>query len=181
MQKQNLSEIYAKYSTPEGNGDKGTAHSYIENYYSKKFSNLRNLKLNILEIGVANGNSLEMWAEYFPFSQIYGIDIKNISYKPSNSRINVIIGDATDQETFKNLNRFHIVIDDGSHAITDQVLSYAVLFHRLIKNGIYIIEDVKDIDLNYQVFKKLHHTAMIYDFRKIKNRDDDVIVEIINK
>lgn len=178
---QNLIEIYRKYSTQEGNGDKGTAHSYIDNYYSKRFSNLRNMKLNILEIGVANGHSLEMWAEYFPFSKIYGIDIKEVLYKPSNPRINVIIGDATNQETFKDLSQFHIVIDDGSHDITDQVLTYAVLFHRLVKNGIYIIEDVRDIDLNYEVFKKLHKTTIIYDFRKIKNRDDDVIVEIVNK
>ena len=30
-----LSEIYKKFSSPEGSGDKGTAHSYIENYYNK--------------------------------------------------------------------------------------------------------------------------------------------------
>ena len=28
----NLSEIYKKYQSPEGHGDKGTAHTYIDEY-----------------------------------------------------------------------------------------------------------------------------------------------------
>ena len=82
-----LSEIYKKFSSPEGSGDKGTAHSYIENYYKYRFKDLRLKKLNFLEIGVSTGLSLEMWSEYFPNSNIYGVDIEKIDYTPSNEKI----------------------------------------------------------------------------------------------
>ena len=79
-----LIKIYEKYSAPEWSGDKCTAHSYIENYYHYKFDQIRLNKLNILEIGVSTGLSLEMWFEYFPNSNIIGVELDNINYKPSN-------------------------------------------------------------------------------------------------
>lgn len=174
-----LKEIYEKYSAPEGSGDKGTAHSYIENYYEDRFKDIRLEKLNILEIGVATGLSLEMWSEYFPNSQIYGVERKQIEYKPTNKRIELIIGDATDSKTFQNIENFDIIIDDGSHIFTDQIFSYAILFHKLKNNGIYIIEDIRDIDATSAFFRRLNNKLKIFDFRKIKNRSDDVIIEII--
>ncbi len=174
-----LSKIYNKFSAPEGSGDKGTAHSYIENYYHHKFEKIRLNKLNILEIGVSTGLSLEMWSEYFPKSNIIGIELENISYKPSNNRIKVIIGDATDSKTFENINGLDIIIDDGSHVFTDQIFSYAILYDKLNKGGIYIIEDVKNINDVGTFFSRLNTNAKIFDFRKLKKRHDDVIVEII--
>ena len=76
-----LVQIYKKFSAPEGSGDKGTAHSYIENYYHYRFDEIRLNKLNILEIGVSTGLSLEMWCEYFPNSNIIGVELKKINYK----------------------------------------------------------------------------------------------------
>src|SRR5579862_9147713 len=50
--------------------------------YQQHFAPLRREKLNILEIGVggykdpkAGGNSLRMWKDYFPNSQIHGLDM----------------------------------------------------------------------------------------------------------
>jgi len=175
----NLQTIYNKYSAPNGSGDKGTAHSYINNYYEKKFERLKNEKLKILEIGVSAGRSLEMWAEYFPYSDIYGVEIENIEYRPSNNRIKLIIGDATRSETFDQILNLDIIIDDGSHRLMDQVFSYMILFDKLNKGGLYIIEDVRQIDSTADTFKKLNNNVVIYDYRSIKNRADDVIVEII--
>ncbi len=174
-----LYTIYKKYSYAEGTGDKGTAHSYIENYYEQRFKNIRLDRLNILEIGVASGVSLEMWSEYFPNSKIYGVEKKNIEYKPSNERIKLIIGNATNSKTFQNIESLDIVIDDGSHIFTDQIFSYAILFHKLKKNGLYIIEDIKDVDTTGPLFELLNCNLKIFDFRKLKNRSDDVIIEII--
>mgnify|MGYP002016496347 CR=1 FL=1 len=176
-----LSEIYKKFSSPEGSGDKGTAHSYIENYYNYRFKNLRLKKLNFLEIGVSTGLSLEMWSEYFPNSNIIGVDIEKIDYTPSNEKIKVIIGDATDSITFKTLEDIDIIIDDGSHIFTDQIFTYAILYDRLRKGGIYIIEDVKNIDEVGHFFNRLNTNTKIFDFRKLKGRHDDVIIEIIKK
>jgi len=174
-----LQAIYNKYSAPEGSGDKGTAHSYISNYYEKKFERLKNEKLKMLEIGVSAGLSMEMWGEYFPYSEIYGVEIENIKYRPSNNRIKLIIGDATRPETFDQIPNLDIIIDDGSHKLMDQVFSYMILFDKLNKGGFYIIEDVRQIDSTINTFKKLNNNATIYDFRSMKNRADDVIVEII--
>ena len=174
-----LIKIYKKYSAPEGSGDKGTAHSYIENYYHYRFDEIRLNKMNILEIGVSTGLSLEMWCEYFPNSNIIGVELDNINYKPSNQRINLIIGDGTDSKTFQNIKDLDIVIDDGSHIFTDQIFTYAILYDRLKKGGIYIIEDVKNIDTVSAFFKRLNVNTKIFDFRKLKNRHDDVIVEIL--
>ena len=174
-----LSKIYEKFSAPEGSGDKGTAHSYIENYYHYKFDQIRLNKLNILEIGVSTGLSLEMWSEYFPNSNIIGVELDNINYKPSNDRIKLIIGDGTDSKTFQNIKDLDIVIDDGSHIFTDQIFTYAILYDRLKKGGIYIIEDVKNIDDVGPFFNRLNINTKIYDFRKLKKRNDDVIIEIM--
>ena len=174
-----LTNIYKKFSAPEGSGDKGTAHSYIENYYHHRFNKIRLNKLNILEVGVSTGLSLEMWCEYFPNSNIIGVELEKINYKPSNDRIKVIIGDATDAKTFQKIENLDIIIDDGSHILTDQIFSYAILFDRLKKGGIYIIEDVKDIDSVGPFFNRLNVNTKIFDFRKLKKRDDDVIIEII--
>ena len=174
-----LVQIYKKFSAPEGSGDKGTAHSYIENYYHYKFDQIRLNKLNILEIGVSTGLSLEMWSEYFPNSNIIGVELDNINYKPSNQRIKLIIGDGTNAKTYKNIENLDIIIDDGSHIFTDQIFTYAILFYKLKNGGIYIIEDVKNIDDVSAFFKRLNVNTKIFDFRKLKNRDDDVIVEII--
>ena len=174
-----LSKIYKKFSAPEGSGDKGTAHSYIENYYNQRFDKIRLNKLNILEIGVSTGLSLEMWCEYFPNSNIIGVELDNIIYKPSSDRIKLIIGDGTNAKTFQNIDDLDIIIDDGSHIFTDQIFSYAILYDRLKKGGIYIIEDVKNIDEVGIFFNRLNTYAKIYDFRKLKKRDDDVIIEIM--
>ena len=174
-----LVKIYQKFSAPEGSGDKGTAHSYIENYYHHRFDKIRLNKLNILEIGVSTGLSLEMWCEYFPNSNIIGIELDNINYKPTNDRIKLIIGDGTDSKTFQNIENLDIIIDDGSHIFTDQIFTYAILYERLNKDGIYIIEDVKDIDSVGPFFNRLNVNAKIFDFRKLKKRNDDVIIEIM--
>ena len=174
-----LSKIYKKFSAPEGSGDKGTAHSYIENYYNQRFDKIRLNKLNILEIGVSTGLSLEMWCEYFPNSNIIGVELDNINYKPSSDRIKLIIGDGTNAKTFQNIDDLDIIIDDGSHIFTDQIFSYAILYDRLKKGGIYIIEDVKKIDEVGLFFNRLNTNTKIFDFRKLKGRDDDVIIEIM--
>jgi uncharacterized protein YkvS len=54
-----------------------------------------------------------------------------------------------------------------------------ILFDKLNKGGLYIIEDVRQIDSTADTFKKLNNNSIIYDFRAMKNRADDVIIEII--
>jgi hypothetical protein len=69
-----------------------------------------------------------------------------------------------------------VIIDDGSHLINDQIISFNILKNRMKPNGIYIIEDVNNLDSTIDTYKNLHNNIEIIDNRHIKNRIDDVLV-----
>ena len=55
-------------------------HGYIRNYESY-FEKIRDEKLKILEIGIADGKSLLTWSHYFENSQIFDEKGKKIAPK----------------------------------------------------------------------------------------------------
>jgi len=71
---------------------------------------------------------------------------------------------------------FDVIIDDGSHQIQDQFTSFNLLKNSIKTGGIYIIEDVANIEQYTNNFKALHTNCKIIDNRWIKNRLDDVLV-----
>ena len=121
-----------------------------------------------------------MWEEYFINSNVYGIDITDQYIKDliAENKYNIIIGDASSENILKHLNDliFDVIIDDGSHLINDQINSFNILKNRMKPNGIYIIEDVNNLDSTIDTYKKLHNNVEIIDNRHIKNRVDDVLV-----
>ena len=171
-----LQQIYSRNKTTKiGWGDKGQFHSYIDGYYAPQFETHRLKAKRILEIGIKAGHSLNMWKEYFPNAHVVGVDnTKRNTICPS---CEVIIGDATDKKTFTNQKNFDIIIDDGSHLIEQQIQSFNILWDKLNSGGLYIIEDIMDIDKTRDQLLELHESATIYDFRDKLNRYDDVIVE----
>ena len=172
-----LNEIYLNYKSPEGHGDKGTAHTYIDEY--EKLLDQYRENSTVLEIGICRGESLKMWNEYFINSKVYGIDITDEHIKDliGENKYNIIIGNACSEDILKQLNdlTFDVIIDDGSHLINDQISSFNILKHRMKPNGIYIIEDVNNIDLSTDRLTELHDNIQIIDNRHIKNRVDDVL------
>jgi hypothetical protein len=173
-----LNEIYLNYNSPDGHGDKGTAHTYID-IYEKLLTPYR-YNSNVLEIGICTGESIKMWEEYFIDSNIYGVDIttNNYIYEDLHQNPKMIISDATKPEFLDRIGdlKFDVIIDDGSHYLPDQVNSFNLLKNRMNKNGIYIIEDIVALELYESTFKSLHNNIEIIDNRKIKNRQDDVLV-----
>ena len=154
-------------------------HSYIEKYYSKTFESLKDRKnLIVVEIGIHEGESLELWNKYFDDAHIIGIDRRPVNYTPSSKNITVIQGKSSRADTFKTIQNVDIVIDDGSHKVVDQITTYNILYPRLNPNGIYIIEDIRKIDESKNSFLSLNKNTTIFDYRKNLNRSDDVIVEI---
>jgi 23S rRNA U2552 (ribose-2'-O)-methylase RlmE/FtsJ len=172
-----LKEIYNNFNTvsPVDGGDKGTIHSYIDEYYEVALAPYRESALKVLEIGINQGHSLMMWKEYFSNAEIIGVDLL---LPTTDTGCRMIKGDATDPNTFVNIDNIDVIIDDGSHLFKHQIKSFNLLFSKLNKGGIYIIEDIKNIDACKEAFLSLHPTAKIFDFRTIKNRSDDIIVEI---
>ena len=175
-----LNEIYDNYQFPDGHGDKGTAHTYI-NEYSKLLEDYRGGS-SVLEIGVHTGLSLKMWSEYFTDSQIYGIDISDRNFMKGlkeDGGFTIFIGDATQPnilDCFPTNLKFDVIIDDGSHKLKHQVNSFNIFKKRMNSNGLYIIEDIESIDTSIDTFNSMHSNCEIIDNRKIKNRSDDVLV-----
>ena len=103
--------------------------------------------IHLLEIGVQNGGSLEIWSKYLPpGSIIVGIDIDtactNLSVPPN---VSVHIGDASDPVALDHMlgdARFDVIIDDGSHRSDQIVAAFEACFPRLNPNGRYIVEDL---------------------------------------
>lgn len=175
-----LREIYQNYRTPEGDGDKGTAHSYLE-IYEKIFSSRRE-NISLLEIGVSKGYSLMLWKVFFINSKIIGLDINLSSLIFEPNGFEVYETDATDISKLNHILKdqtFDFIIDDGSHLLQHQVASFDVLFPRLKPGGVYFIEDIVNIDQSKFTISKLHQNIQIYDLRQIKGRSDDVLAIVI--
>tara|TARA_B100000900_G_scaffold257313_1_gene219316 strand:+ start:504 stop:1316 length:813 start_codon:yes stop_codon:yes gene_type:complete len=139
----NLNTIAENYNTDKFD------HGYTK-IYEKYFENLRDQKLKILEIGIADGKSLLMWSDYFKNSLVIGIDIHQINIeekKLNRANINVHQGSQSDkkfiEEIIKEYKQFDIIIDDGSHLAKDVKKSFELLFPALKDDGLYVIEDVQ--------------------------------------
>ncbi len=163
-----------------GRGDKGTLHTYIETY-EKLLSSYRREPINFLEIGVAEGYSMRLWREYFTKARLTGIDLVHPGCNTTGWWFR-----QADQSSEKELNtvlrdeQFDVIIDDGSHMLEHQIASFKILFPRIKKGGIYIIEDIggqsNTPDIDIAILKKEFGDCEVYDFRKIKNRYDDILM-----
>ncbi|PVX82289.1 GT2 family glycosyltransferase [Paraburkholderia unamae] len=126
--------------------------------YDRVLSPYRTRAVSVLEIGIQNGGSLEIWAQAFPDARaVVGCDINPacaaLTY--TDPRISVVTGDANLDETERliaaHAERFDIVIDDGSHKSGDIVKSFLRYFARIEDGGVFIAEDLhcsysKDFD-----------------------------------
>jgi hypothetical protein len=121
---------------------------YLE-VYNQKFSKYKNLDLRLLEIGIQNGGSLEIWSSYFKNAKlILGVDTNplcsNLVYK--KSKIEVLVGDANTSNTYSKViercSEFEIIIDDGSHNSIEIIGSFVKYFSLLADDGLYVIEDL---------------------------------------
>lgn len=173
-----LKEIYKRYSVQGdfGIGDKGEIHSYIDEY-EELLKPYRN-NSSFLEIGVNRGHSLKMFAEYFINSNVIGIEIWEgckAFFEGYQVPCKLIIADGTKAVYELNDMMFDVVIDDGSHMINDQIASFNIYSKKMNKGGIYIIEDIINLDMQLPEFKKLGNCEVI-DNRKLKNRFDDILI-----
>lgn len=93
--------------------------------YHRHFSKYCDQKVNILEIGIYSGGSLEMWRSYFGSQcHIYGVDIEEACKVYNNEYTSVVIGDQADplfwQKFKQNVQGIDILIDDGGHTPQQQ-------------------------------------------------------------
>lgn len=115
--------------------------------YERHFSSFRTSLCTVLEIGVGQGGSLQLWKKYFgPLAQIIGIDINERCREFEEEQIRVRIGDQSDEKFLASvLNEIgppDIVIDDGSHMQAHVRTSFDFLYPRLSNTGVYLVEDL---------------------------------------
>jgi demethylmacrocin O-methyltransferase len=138
-----LDVIAKKYGT-----DKSTENNGYVLHYEQHFAALRSSPIRLLELGVHDGRSVRMWADYFPQGQIYGVDISAESKMVEGGRIKVFTGDLSQEDTYQGLSewfqgeQFDIIIDDASHLGWQQRKSFERLFPCLVSGGFYVIEDL---------------------------------------
>ncbi len=175
-----LTEIYQRHAVEGdfGHGDKGTVHSYLETY-ERILAPYREHG-SLLEIGLANGKSMDMWCEYFgPEASLTGIDI-SIAFDSSrfDSRVKIIEADATKPSVldFVRGGMFDVIADDGSHWQADQEATFRLLSPLMRKGGIYVIEDILNLEISGPALSALHPNCEIVDLRSKKGRFDDVLL-----
>ena len=155
---QNLTDIANELHLDKGNKmpNDGRHHGprlHFTEVYEKIFNPIRNETLKILEIGIESGKSLKMWKRFFSNSHIYGIDIKSCMYY-DDINITTFRGDQSNrsdlESIIKSIGNVDIIIDDGSHVVSHQQISFGFLFPYLNKFGTYWIEDLHTSDNLWQ-------------------------------
>lgn len=121
-------------------------HHYFE-VYDRHFSRFRGKPITVVEIGVSQGGSLQMWKHYFGKQiQLIGIDINPGCKQFEEPGVRIVIGDQQDRnflrDVAKTLPPVDIFIDDGGHTMEQQICTYEELFHCVSPDGVYLIEDL---------------------------------------
>jgi SAM-dependent methyltransferase len=187
-----LAQIYSRYNNPDWNkgSDKGNYHSYIE-VYEELLAPYRTTALRVLEIGIMGGASLRMWEEYFAGAQVHGADccdqphggLADLRPLIAEGTHHIHLLDATYapqvEAAFAGM-LFDVIIEDASHALEHQLIIYRNFKEHVAPGGIYIIEDIADIDRHRPLFERIDPSKQvrILDRRPLKDRFDDVLVVI---
>jgi hypothetical protein len=115
--------------------------------YERHLSRFRGSEVHVVEIGVYQGGSLQMWKHYFgERAHIWGVDINPAVKQFEEHRIRIIIGDQADRGFLgtlaREVPRIDILIDDGGHTMVQQRTTMEELFPKVDANGVYICEDL---------------------------------------
>ena len=178
-----LQELYVKQGAKS---DKGSTHDYILGYYSKEFSDKREDKIKLMEIGVHRGPSIVLWKSWFKNSEIVGVDNEDL-YECDRIYDRLIIDDAYTDEFINKFpdEYFDYIIDDGPHTLESQIISATKWIQKIKSGGKLIIEDVQIIywidSLENSLDKSIVSSYKTFDLRQNKNRYDDIIFEITKK
>merc|ERR1712232_604502 len=133
-------------------------HRHLERFRA------RDVPVVLLEVGVADGGSHDMWQNYFGKErvQIIGVDNDPAVMRhemPMHGRdqtiwaVRVFIGDQGNRsfwrhEVFPALRdalggrSIDIVVDDGSHLAADQIATFEEVYQTMSEDGVYIVEDL---------------------------------------
>jgi len=129
--------------------DKRIIHKWKHYFpiYERHFKDFVYKPVTFFEIGCGRGGSLQMWKRYFgPHARIVGIDINPDCKRFQEDQIEVHIGPQQDveflQSVISHVGIPDVILDDGSHIMSHIVASFEFLYPRMLKNGVYMVEDL---------------------------------------
>ena len=143
----NFDDLFMKFNSDKAskfviNNEKINGHNYSPFYekYLSKYKNLRDL--NILEIGSLRGAATASFFNYFDTPKIICADINPFQIKVFSKDVRPIYVDTQSNDVLKRLSiflnqEFDIIVDDGSHNIKDQIITFNIFFKNL-KKGVFI-------------------------------------------
>lgn len=138
--------------------------------YHKHLAKFVGKKMDILEIGIYSGGSLEMWRSYFGDNcHIYGIDIEEACKEYENDYISVFIGDQESKKfwnDFKNkVEGVDVLIDDGGHTPEQQKVTLEEMLQHIRPGGVYICEDIHGTFNNFSAYA----TGLVNELNSMSN------------
>ncbi len=115
--------------------------------YHQYFSKYRGKAMTILEFGVADGGSLQMWKHYFgKKARVIGVDIDSRCRDLTEDQIEIYIGDQANRHFLKKLigetGALDIVIDDGGHFMKQQIITFQEIYPAIKKRGLFVTKDL---------------------------------------
>ena len=162
-----------QYNHPSKNNKaKVQAHGYAK-FYDNYFKNIKNEKLNILEIGSFYGNASASLFFYFRNSFLYAADIFPDLFRYKSKRVTSFFVNSSEEDSIKNdiiakNIEFNIIIEDASHSFKDQIISLFLLFKSLKSEGLFVIEELDFPDTRKDMNLEDEHPTLREILDKIK-------------
>ena len=176
-----LDDLFHHYGSDKANVFKlnnESGHGFSK-FYEKNFTKFKNKKINILEIGSYAGGSAAAFVKYFPNINIFCFDINISNFKYKSKNIHVFGIDINNEKKINkilesiflqyNFDKFDLIIDDGSHKLSDILNGLKLFFQYVKSNGIYIIEDFKHPNY-YDYNKNINHIFVDELLNNLQNK-----------
>lgn len=111
-------------------------------YWNRYCAILPDTLLTILELGVDEGLSLELWVKRYPKARVVGVDNRLC---PTVEGAEQVIADQTDRSSLEQLSNevggWGLVVDDASHLGSESATSFDILWPYVHPGGYYVVED----------------------------------------
>jgi hypothetical protein len=131
------------------NNESRLIHKWMHYFdiYHRHFERFRGRPVVVLEFGVNQGGSLEMWRDYFgPDAKIYGVDIDPRCRQFEGDNMHIMIGDQADKEFLGQVVAeigapIDVVIEDGGHRMRQQKMTFRHIYPHMSDDGCFLTED----------------------------------------
>lgn len=124
-------------------------HKWIHYFdiYHRHFARFRGKRPVVVEFGVSQGGSLQMWRKYFGRrATIFGIDVDPRCARFEGRRTRILIGDQEDRDFLRRVvaetGPIDVVIEDGGHRMGQQIATFEEVYPAVKPDGVFLIEDL---------------------------------------